>query len=1037
MARLFVSYARKDARELADRVAAGVSPHEVWLDRQEIWAGQTWWREIAQNIDGSDIFLAILTVGYNESEVCGMELTQAFEEKKRRIPLLVHPKAEMPFLLRGVQWIPFTDATAIDDSIRKLLEAIEHPTPPEPPTPASLEWNDTVARGSKQARRFVRQHEGTFNEKLYVRRDEAEVQLAKFLEEDAPSLVVVGDSGIGKTNLLCHWTLDVLEQGHAVLAYDCSVLPNTGIRKEIAEDLRVPADDLTDALERIDAAAADSKRKLIIVFESAGDYRDGPESLLLDINSLAGRLGDNTRIVLSCNAAAWNRVQRTRPIRFDRMRSVQLGLFTEPELTRAYERYREVFELRSDLDSLAPSVRERLREPVLLRLTAEAFSKSPDPLPVANLAARVYERFFREHVQDAQSTLVDQLSEEMLRRRTSTLSMFDLGRDDQLGPQLLSDDPKSPYLRLLDCGVLVELRTDARAGTLIKFAHTRLAAYALARYLWNKANKSKDEVKSAVESLLVQDAEFPLAWEVAKTLLLLSDDRGAIVEELATSNDSEQRELAAEVLVDLHAESSEEARKLLTSLFVQEKDKGRRTALKAAYNIGPGTEDFFLHAAMEGAPEMREAVANTLYLIWRRPTTEAIYLIWKQAPEFTHRILGQLLDELNPRQFRKAFDIGSFVVDLTVMIYINHCDDERVIAKTAEVLHKLWIDCFHLDNRVLSWFAAQLPAMLSPVFGEQILKWMLMEMPPKEFFQLPQDERDRLARIGELFDPETDITAARDDLLVLLRRPGVPVFCGSAAMAIAIHAAHNFAATRPLIEELWKELAGRSRLWLLAGFAVLTKQTPHDWVELLETLTDSYVTENRGDFLGKESRLPGDVDIVFVPLGLAYGKRGDASMPLFEKWLQDDALEARCIEALGVAGFYYPEAMFETIRGVAKETSARAALVKSLATVRTLHYDAVDRFLGSIEASDALRHDVDVAADVELVRRYIKVLGYYNNAVHLSLRYPRMRKTLSTGALKLLATVSGPSQFVSRYTGAAMRMLRESKYDVMRWTDPE
>lgn len=79
MARLFVSYARKDARELADRVAAGVSPlHEVWLDRQEIWAGQTWWREIAQNIDASDIFLAILTVGYGESEVCGMELTQAF-----------------------------------------------------------------------------------------------------------------------------------------------------------------------------------------------------------------------------------------------------------------------------------------------------------------------------------------------------------------------------------------------------------------------------------------------------------------------------------------------------------------------------------------------------------------------------------------------------------------------------------------------------------------------------------------------------------------------------------------------------------------------------------------------------------------------------------------------------------------------------------------------------------------------------------------------------------------------------------------------
>jgi hypothetical protein len=48
-----------------------------------------------------------------------------------------------------------------------------------------------------------------------------------------------------------------------------------------------------------------------------------------------------------------------------------------------------------------------------------------------------------------------------------------------------------------------------------------------------------------------------------------------------------------------------------------------------------------------------------------------------------------------------------------------------------------------------------------------------------------------------------------------------------------------------------------------------------------------------------------------------------------------------------------------------------------------------------------------------------------------------MRKPLSIGALKLLAKAKKPSEFVSDYTLTAMRMLRESKFQVMEWTLPE
>ena len=49
----------------------------------------------------------------------------------------------------------------------------------------------------------------------------------------------------------------------------------------------------------------------------------------------------------------------------------------------------------------------------------------------------------------------------------------------------------------------------------------------------------------------------------------------------------------------------------------------RRTALKAAYNIGPEARDIFLRAAIDGEPALRESVRNTLYLIWRNESPAA------------------------------------------------------------------------------------------------------------------------------------------------------------------------------------------------------------------------------------------------------------------------------------------------------------------------------------------------------------------------------------------------------------------------------
>jgi hypothetical protein len=62
---VFISYARKDGAELANRLLGDLKREgfEVWLDTHEIAGGTTWTKEIEEALDGADVVLALLTSG--------------------------------------------------------------------------------------------------------------------------------------------------------------------------------------------------------------------------------------------------------------------------------------------------------------------------------------------------------------------------------------------------------------------------------------------------------------------------------------------------------------------------------------------------------------------------------------------------------------------------------------------------------------------------------------------------------------------------------------------------------------------------------------------------------------------------------------------------------------------------------------------------------------------------------------------------------------------------------------------------------------
>ena len=169
-------------------------------------------------------------------------------------------------------------------------------------------------------------------------------------------------------------------------------------------------------------------------------------------------------------------------------------------------------------------------------------------------------------------------------------------------------------------------------------------------------------------------------------------------------------------------------------------------------------------------------------------------------------------------------------------------------------------------------------------------------------------------------------------------------------------------------------------------------------------------------------------------------------MPMIEDLLQrglssgDASALARLVVLLGPVGFYYPKATLATLRGYADQLMDQPGLVEplvtALGTMRTLHPDVVDSFLLRLPASDGLRRRVALGGDAQHIQRFVHLLGYYNNAVHYCLHYPRMRRDLGMFALTLLAEANDANDFVVEYSRQALRMAREADFDLVQWTLP-
>jgi len=196
-ARLFISYAHRDGKDLALRLQRSlkVIGFDAWLDRQRLRGGSSWTTEIETALDASDVVLALLTPGSYISDICRAEQLRSLRKGKCVIPVLGQKNADIPLHLETKNYRDFTVFADYEDRLRQLLADISA----HDGATLSEDYRETYVTAPPLPANFVARLEALAALRAALITDAGTRQIALTALE--------GMGGIGKTVLaqaLCH-----------------------------------------------------------------------------------------------------------------------------------------------------------------------------------------------------------------------------------------------------------------------------------------------------------------------------------------------------------------------------------------------------------------------------------------------------------------------------------------------------------------------------------------------------------------------------------------------------------------------------------------------------------------------------------------------------------------------------------------------------------------------------------------------------------------------------------------------------------------
>jgi hypothetical protein len=587
-----------------------------------------------------------------------------------------------------------------------------------------LQFQEVAKNISRQRMSTIRDK---YNPNLYLQRNKIKAAFDDFLSSEKKGFILVGKSGVGKSNFILALADEFGWDHHDVclLMYDAANLDpafplNEQITQSFKNYLLRQGREIENIWHEVSEIDDIEEKKVVLCIDAINENPDG-HVLLKQINELIQDPWPWLRVVVTSRPEAWLNMKIGiklaetlfyRPHRSDRLfvemenftYSQKLESFSEDELPQVYEKYQQAYQLQTNYENLPAAVKRSLQDPLVLWLTANIYQgdfistsvKTIDVIPEYLKAMLKTERLEDRDVTFLQETLMPLMVSE-----GSLSNAIKAQQIDQAGQKLvdlinveskLSNGRRvnQSFENLMDTEVLV--RRGEVADYEITFKYERFYDYFAGLRLVEIFNQVQDRY-GLYANLVAKTRARPFLWGAIKSLLINDLQRDmSIAIPLAQSQEYFERELIISALIDLGKDDGTGVTDVVTELMGTDqishgrdkrlKDKsrirfGKLTAIEVASQLMIKTA--LLRAVEDIDQDIRVAAVQQIYHHLTLKNTDLVF---------------DILDEIAARAFARwhlpsLHAIESHVI-ISLLILFNYFEDPIVLGNLQSRWNKIF-----------------------------------------------------------------------------------------------------------------------------------------------------------------------------------------------------------------------------------------------------------------------------------------------------------------------------------------------------------
>jgi hypothetical protein len=663
---------------------------------------------------------------------------------------------ELQFLLSLSDKVIKDDDQRIVKAFLWLLREIGMKRPGEEGKP--LSWLQLVETCAEITQRRMATVRGKFRKELYLQREQTRQEFERFLQSDRHCFVLIGKSGVGKSNFLLaaeeelrHSRTDL-----CILMYDGAKVgveqTLTGIiSQDVGNHLHHPVQNIWHEIDRLGGMQG----RTVLLCVDAINENPQATRLLEQLDELVQDPWPWLKVVFSCRPETWRSIKRGvklaealyyrgqdaggMEVELEAFGySEQMEDFTRQELAQAYVKYQRGFHLQTAYESLSPAVRETLREPLNLWLVASTYSNRtiPPTLKVAELVEHYIDalvdtqRLEPEDLELLEEQLVPLLFREGHYSNEITGADIESGgkklrltifseqvRRNRSGEQEQQDQRQinQSFVNLLEADILVRQRQGREQK--IAFKYERFYEYFVGKRIVQVSAGQANRASFFV-TLIDATSSTPFLWGAVRNALAQEvKERGpALLVILCHTDKQRVKEMLASVLVYLGQDDLQVVDTLLRSLMPVQKKAGELRKIQQARGKGKPVEGTDLKT--RNARKIAIEVAGRLKLGWvldaaaleadstiRAAGVRASYYLWQHDRAAGFEILEHLAEQATAGLVPN-FQVFESVVGLSIIIFSDHYRDADVLHRLQGIWHGMIARLFRLHEGSSRWRAA-------------------------------------------------------------------------------------------------------------------------------------------------------------------------------------------------------------------------------------------------------------------------------------------------------------------------------------------